>query len=152
MLRIVVFVSFLTFSFTALQAQDLSGFWSGKLTQHTGDKIVDYTFTLSLEHNEGKITGKSYVAIDDIYAEESLEGYFDGKILKFQEKEILKQKVIPNLEWCIKNGLLELKYDKGTLRLEGWWKGVTSFGLCDDGEVFLEKKEDIAFLFPIPKN
>lgn len=133
----------------------ISGHWSGTLTQYTGTGVEEYDFSLSLYEEDGKISGQSFVAqkgVTEYYAIESLNGSFDGKMLNFQEGEIIRQqKISENVVWCIKNGALTLSGDQESWILEGWWAGFIYCSICpegiskcDDGFVILKKDTERA--------
>ncbi|MEO1434003.1 MAG: hypothetical protein AAFV80_00585, partial [Bacteroidota bacterium] len=108
---------------------------------------------------DGKITGESYVAVQDFYAIEALTGTFDGTVLTFQESEIVRQRQInESTFWCIKNGSLTMHVVEDGLSLKGWWAGFIYNSLlpegitkCDDGYVILKKETERASL-DLPSN
>ncbi len=146
MRKIALFISFLFLFANLGQSQNLSGYWSGELTQITGEDSEDviYEFSLSIHHRKKQLSGQSFVAIDDIYALISFEGEFDGKTASFKEIEILKEKVELDLTWCIKYGDLKYSIKSGEAVLEGVWHGNTEMGPCDNGKVILRREIDRA--------
>ena len=134
---LVLFLFVCTF---CLAQEDVSGSWTGKITQNDGGYRKNYKFELYLIQNGSQLSGRSYVYFDDIYAEMSLKGYINAaNELWFSELEIVDFRELRGMEWCIKNGKLQLKKIGNHWKLEGFWKGNTSFGECIPGEVFLER-------------
>ena len=127
-------------------AQDkFDGLWTGTITQEEGGESIPFRFELYLKQDGDRVTGRSYVFADGIYAEMELEGDIHSDFyLHFQELKIVDSEVHEGMEWCIKSGHLVLKRKGKTLRLEGAWRGKTSFSSCTPGKVLLEKEEDRA--------
>jgi hypothetical protein len=118
----------------------LTGKWVGTFTQDKGGQRVDFEAVIFFEQKGNVVTGKSLVYDGDIHAEMKLTGkLLSGKLLKYQETSIAKQETRPQMEWCIKKCDLSLKYTGTEWVLEGLWEGVTSFGNCVPGRVFLRK-------------
>ena len=135
---------FLVFLFpAALLAQttnSIDGFWEGTITQDENGNRVNYKIEMTLVQKGNKVTGRSKVYFEEIYAVMTLEGEFSGKtFFKYHETEILDYKVRPNLEWCIKKAELILKKEGNSWLLEGLWEGTTSSGDCVPGRVYLKK-------------
>lgn len=132
---------FLCLLLLPLSAQtNLSGTWKGIITQDEGGYRSTYDFELVIKQDGNKISGKSYVRIDDIFAVMELEGEFSGGVIfRFQETAIIDSKKFEGLEWCVKRGQLLFKQDKEGLKLEGFWQGVTEFSTCIPGKIFLKK-------------
>ena len=118
---------------------DVSGNWVGIITQKEGGYRSKYKFELFLFQNGDEISGRSYVYVDDIYAEMILKGKIEEDLLTFYETKIIEFKEFEGMEWCIKNGKLRLLKSGNNWKLEGLWEGVTSFGACIPGKVFLQK-------------
>jgi len=135
-------LSFLILAFPLLLAgqTNLSGTWKGIITQDEGGYRSTYDFELVIKQDGNKITGRSFVRIDDIFATMELEGEFSaGVIFRFQETAIVDSKKFEGLEWCVKRGQLLFKQDKEGWKLEGFWQGVTEFSTCIPGKIFLKK-------------
>ncbi|MFZ2900759.1 MAG: hypothetical protein WA004_19150 [Saprospiraceae bacterium] len=119
---------------------NLSGTWKGIITQDEGGYRSTYDFELVIKQDGNKITGRSFVKIDDIFATMELEGEFSGGVIfRFQETAIVDSKKFDGLEWCVKRGQLLFKQDKEGWKLEGFWQGVTEFTTCIPGKIFLKK-------------
>ena len=124
-----------------LTAQNnVSGTWKGIITQDEGGYRSTYDMELVLKQDGNKVTGRSTVRVDDIFAVMVLEGEITGGgYFRFQESQIVDSKRAENLEWCIKRGQLLLKAEKDEWKLEGFWQGSTSFSQCIPGKIFLKK-------------
>lgn len=154
MIRILIISGLCCLLSSLAVSQEISGHWRGTLTQYSASGLIEYEFSLSLYEENGKITGESYVAVQDFYAIESLSGEYNDNVLTFQEKEIVRQKRISeNVFWCIKNGSLTLHVEEDGLSLKGWWAGFIYNSLlpegitkCDDGYVILKKETERAQL------
>lgn len=119
---------------------DFSGSWVGVITQNEGGYRSKYDFEMVLVQNGDKITGRTYVTVEGIFAEMELEGeVHKGSYLRWHETKILHSRKSDGMEWCIKRGQLELKKEKDLLRLEGFWSGETTFGDCIPGKIVLKK-------------
>lgn len=120
--------------------EDFTGNWKGILTQNDGGFRSKYEFELYLKQDGLKITGRSYVYIDDIFAEMDLEGILlDDDTIWFQETKIGHNKILPGMQWCIKNGKLSLKKSGNSRKLEGTWEGNTPYNSCVPGKIFLQR-------------
>ena len=122
-------------------AQDgFSGVWKGILTQDDGGFRSKYEFELYLIQDGDKITGRSYVYIDNIFAEMDLEGsLLNDNTIWFQETTIGYNKILPGMHWCLKNGKLTLKKSWSSQKLEGYWEGKTPFSDCVPGKIYLQR-------------
>lgn len=128
------------FSMSLLAQQEIIGSWKGILTQNEGGFRSKYEFELYLKLDGDKITGRSYVYIDDIFAEMDLEGLFlDDQTIWFQETKLGFNKILPGMQWCIKNGKLALKRTGASWKLEGYWEGQTPLSNCVPGKIFLQR-------------
>ena len=140
-MRFFLILPLLFFTFLGFAQTDISGNWIGTITQNEGGYRSKYKFELFLFQDGSEITGRSYVYVDDIYAEMILRGRIIGNTLSFQETEIIQFKELQGMEWCIKSCLLQLSRLGKKMKLEGKWEGTTSFGTCIPGNVFLQKIE-----------
>lgn len=121
--------------------QDFSGLWTGVITQEDSGQSTEFKFELYLKQTGDKVTGRSYVSADGIHAEMELSGtIYSGFYLHFQESKIVQSEVHEGMEWCIKNGHLVFKKEGAVYKLEGAWRGTTSFNACTPGKVRLKKK------------
>lgn len=127
---------------SAVLAQDeLLGQWTGIITQDEGGYRSEYGFELYLK-KEGKnlITGRSYVYVENIYAEMALSGFFVGsEMFHFTESRVVRSRDLPALEWCLKGGELKLERTGKGWMLTGRWQGTTPGGNCIPGEIMLKK-------------
>lgn len=135
------FFLFILLSFSSLGQDDLSGLWKGRITQNEGGYAPNYTFEIFIKQDGDKISGRSYVFVDEIYASFDISGSIHSSIyLELKDSEILENKVNEGMEWCLKKYQLVFKKKEGKFHLEGFWQGKTSFSTCIPGKVFLEKQ------------
>lgn len=122
-------------------AQDtFLGNWKGVITQDDGGYRSEYSFELYLKKENKLITGRSYVYVDDIYAEMALSGFtLSDKIFHFTESKVVRSRKLPQLEWCLKGAALELKRTGEGWELRGRWQGTSAGGNCIPGEIILKK-------------
>ena len=119
---------------------NISGTWKGIITQDEGGFRDTYDMELFLKQEGTRITGRSTVRVDDIFAVMELEGEItEGGYFRFMEIQIVESKKIETIEWCIKRGQLLVKHEKDEWKLEGLWQGTTSFSSCIPGKIFLKK-------------
>ncbi len=124
-----------------LPAQNLSGTWEGTITQDEGGYRTDYQIEVYLLQKNNKISGRSIVSVDDIFAEMKISGdVHSGIFLQMHDTEIVEFSKIAGMEWCLKQYQLIFKQSGEIQRLEGFWQGAVSFGSCVPGKVFLKRK------------
>jgi len=97
-----------TFLFCCISAlgfsQDISGYWKGTITQNEGGYRSEYVLELWIVQSGDSIKGKSFVFVDNIYAEMNVSGTFkNGIYLKLQDDKIITHDELKGMEWCIKN-------------------------------------------------
>lgn len=118
----------------------VTGYWKGKITQNKGGIRPEYGMEIYLTQKGTKVTGRSFVYFDKVYAEMQLEGEFkDGKTLIFKESKVTAYKKLDGMEWCLKGAVLNLIKSGSSWQLEGPWTGNTSFGPCIPGKIILKK-------------
>lgn len=116
-----------------------NGAWKGVITQADGYRS-EYNMELYLQQDGRKLSGISYVSIDTIFAEMSIEGIAHSKsIILLKDLEILDNRLSKGLEWCMKNYQLVLKREGDGWKLEGKWQGKTTSKDCDPGTVNLQR-------------
>lgn len=120
---------------------NITGMWKGFNTQDSKTCYSkEYDFELYLKQNGNVVFGRSYANVGDIYAEMEIVGELkEDKYFYFQETKIIDFKAESGMEWCVKRGVLTIIRDGDQIRLEGTWKGNTSFSSCIPGKVYLEK-------------
>jgi hypothetical protein len=139
-MRYIFSLLILLSSISALQAQDISGHWKGRITQNEGGYRSEYILEMWFVQKGDSITGKSYVFVDNIYAEMNISGSVEGEIyLILKDDEIVSHEVLKGMEWCIKKYQLLIRRNGDTISLEGDWQGKTSFSTCIPGKIFLRK-------------
>jgi hypothetical protein len=129
--------------FSGIAQKGIDGNWEGTITmEQDGKTIVTYKLVLQLSQDSSQITGYSWIWYNDLKANFSLQGNFEGINLTIKDDTLMKSDVLPSGEWCIKEMFLTLirhrKYDK----LEGTWRGKTSFSQCTPGKISLKKITD----------
>ncbi len=124
---------------TQTKKSPIEGYWTGTITQNEGGYRSQYLLELELKEVDGKITGKSYVKVDDIFAEMDVSGVFanGSMLLTLHDDAVVKKRIGPEMEWCLKNYRLKLIKENDKWRLEGQWEGTTSFRDCIPGKIFL---------------
>lgn len=133
-----LFLLLLAFARPALSQVNFTGSWKGTLTQDAGGFRSNYRFELYLVQKGNQLTGRSYVSVENIHATLEITGeVIDGKQVRFKETRFVNASDLQNMEWCYKSGVLQLKKWGGSLKLEGTWAGVTSFGKCIPGKIYL---------------
>lgn len=116
------------------------GNWKGVITQDEGGYRSEYDFELYLKKEDKLITGRSYVYVDDIYAEMALSGFtLSDKIFHFTESKVVRSRKLPQLEWCLKGAALKLYRTGDGWELRGRWQGTSAGGNCIPGEIILKK-------------
>lgn len=120
---------------------NVSGLWKGSITQNQGGYRPNYDFEIYLNQKGNKISGRSYVFVDKIYAVVELSGEFTGaNTIRVRESRIVDSKKTDGLEWCIKTYDLTFSKAGGVVKLSGPWTGQTPSGPCIPGTVVLTRK------------
>jgi hypothetical protein len=123
------------------EKSNISGQWEGVVTQDEGGYKSEYTFELYLTQSGNKITGRSYVFIDEIFAVMELKGTIkSGKLLFLEETKVLDHRKYEDMEWCIKKMQLVFSYENDELKLDGYWQGKSPEGDCIPGKIYLKKE------------
>ena len=121
-------------------AQKLTGKWTGRLSQEQGGLYPEYDFEMILKQTDKKVEGTSKITVNGLFGRIKLKGTFDGKYFKFEEYEIIQEKISENAFWCIKKGTLTLSAQNGFYYLQGLWTGSAESGDCSPGKLWLSKK------------
>jgi len=126
------FLAFLLLVPSVLTAQDLSGRWTGSLTQE-GKQVV-YHYEVDLRQDGDVVSGTAWSATDDggSAARFLLTGVWQAPKLTLQE---VQQTEPVEPRWCLKYAVLELKPAPGGYRLEGEWRAEG----CTPGSMMLTK-------------
>jgi hypothetical protein len=93
--------------------QNLSGQWTGQLTQN--GKQDTFFYQLDLVQNGGTITGTAFSKSKEVIAKFEIGGLWDGTTLAIQEVQQLEP---PGAKWCLKHIRLQLTGNQ----LEGTWE------------------------------
>ena len=136
------FYIFITILFPQLlNAQSISGAWTGVLYQETGATRSEYYFNMNLKQTGNKIEGNSYIRYfdkSDIFASMDITGTVTGNIFKFKENKIINQREDLNMRWCIKYGELKYSETKDKIILQGKWNAPG----CVPGQIYFERKKE----------
>jgi hypothetical protein len=109
-----------------LDAQQLTGFWKGTLSQEAGGCFPEYFLELQIEQKGSSISGISYDYYNtSTYARLNFTGSFNenNQQLKLVEKKILTFRVPDDCTPCIKTYNLQYKKEGVEEFLVGSWKG-----------------------------
>ncbi len=121
--------------------QGFTGKWKGVITQNDGGYRTLYDFEIYFQADGRNLKGRSYVKVDDIFAEMDLTGFIlDEHTVHFTEVNLVQSKKVDNLEWCFKSGKLTLVKEFGQLKLVGPWEGFSAFGPCIPGRIILVRE------------
>ncbi|OAQ40551.1 hypothetical protein A5893_06280 [Pedobacter psychrophilus] len=111
-----------------LNAQDLTGFWKGKLTQDSGGYAPQYVLELNITQKNKKITGVSNAYLGNVVVGKlSFSGYFEKDSIYLSEFRygVIEKILPPDYFLCIKNFILKYKNTVGLETLTGRWDGST---------------------------
>lgn len=139
---LALWICFLSIIIAHSQEKDFSGEWIGKLYQESGGVSPEYNFQLSLIQEGNKIKGASYIELPtmkNVFATIKLKGTIKGDKIDFEEYEILKEKRLPNMQFCLKKGTLTLSLQGNQWELKGLWTGYSKFGPCPPGDIKVYK-------------
>ncbi len=156
-----------------LNAQDLTGFWKGKLTQDSGGYAPQYVLELNITQKSKKISGVSNAYLGNVVVGKlSFSGYFEKDSIYLSEFRygVIEKILPPDYFLCIKNFILKYRNTGGLETLTGRWDGNTYakdelgkdelftdiFGdkkevlECIPGLIFLSKNDSLHIQTPIP--
>lgn len=121
--------------------QAFTGKWKGVITQNDGGYRSLYDFEIYFQADGRNLKGRSYVKVDEIFAEMDLTGFIlDDHTIHFTEVNLVQSKKVDNLEWCFKSGKLKLVKEFGQIKLVGPWEGFSAFGPCIPGRIVLVRE------------
>jgi hypothetical protein len=151
-----------------VNAQDLTGFWKGKLTQDSGGYAPEYVLEVNITQKNKNLYGNTLAySGQTVVSKISFNGYIDkdSVYLKEYREGVMKQVLPPGFSLCIKNLILKYKKEAGGLEtLTGRWDGkpidkikkdedkdafslfTDQDGDCLPGFVFLSKN-DLAHIY-----
>lgn len=125
MRRLLILIAFTPFF---VKAQDISGYWKGKIFQDPGGYSPEYVLELQINQHENLITGISNAFLGNVIIEQlAFKGYIDGDSIRLKEYEngIIKSIQPKDYTLCIKNFYLHYAQEKdGTETLKGRWSGI----------------------------
>jgi hypothetical protein len=154
MQRTLSLFAFLLF-FSAVSAQQINGFWKGRLVMEPGGCFPVYNIEFQLQITGNKITGSSYHYSDTSnYVKEEFEGLYDtvNKAAIIEEKKVSVFQIPPDCIPCIKKYQLEFHTDGKEEQLRGSWTGNTMDGkmTCPSGSIVLSRVNKPAFKPTLP--
>ena len=85
MIKILIYCIYFLQIAPSFPVANISGFWSGKITQDVAVYKSDYKFEMIIKQKGKKITGRTYVYSDNYFAVMSMEGEYHNNILSFKE-------------------------------------------------------------------
>jgi hypothetical protein len=154
MYRVTVLYFFL-FLCIAGSAQDINGFWKGRLVMEPGGCFPVYNIEFQLQIEGNKIRGNSYHYSDTTnYVKEEFEGYYDSttKALSIEEQKVSVFRIPPDCIPCIKKYSLTFHTDGKEEQLRGAWIGKTMDGKsnCPPGTIVMTRIQKPAFAPEVP--
>lgn len=154
MYRVTVLYLFL-FLCSQGSAQDINGFWKGRLVMEPGGCFPVYNIEFQLQIEGQKIRGNSYHYSDTTnYVKEEFEGLYDSvtKALSIEEQKVSVFHIPPDCIPCIKKYSLTFHTDGKEEQLRGAWIGKTMDGKsnCPPGTIVLTRIQKPAFKSEVP--
>lgn len=144
-----LFLSILIFIAAALEAQNLSGIWSGKRTATEGCSH-EYALELQINFSNNVIMGRSYSYLDkDRFTKINFTGRYnpDTKRMVIIESAVLQYNVPYNCVPCIKTYDLTWIKNGNEEALTGDWKGheMGNATACYPGGIYLTRQTKSVF-------
>jgi hypothetical protein len=137
------------------RAQDINGFWKGRLVMEPGGCFPVYNIEFQLQIEGTKIRGNSYHYSDTTnYVKEDFEGVYDtvGKSMQIEEQKVSIFRIPPDCIPCIKKYSLSFHTDGREEQLRGSWTGKTMDGKsnCPPGTIVMTRIQKPAFKPEVP--
>ncbi len=154
MRSIIVLYIFIQSAWCA-QAQDINGFWKGRLVMEPGGCFPVYNIEFQLQTEGTSIRGSSYHYSDTTnYVKEEFEGTLDTvtKSMTIAENKVSIFRIPPDCIPCIKKYTLNFHTDGREEQLRGSWTGRTMDGKsnCPAGTIVLTRIQTPAFKPEVP--
>ena len=136
-------------------AQDINGFWKGRLVMEPGGCFPVYNIEFQLQIAGNSIRGNSYHYSDTTnYVKEDFAGLYDtvAKSLNIEEEKVSVFKIPPDCIPCIKKYTLTFHTDGREEQLRGTWSGKTMDGKnnCPPGTIVLTRIQKSTFKPEVP--
>lgn len=149
MLRLTILFALLLFLFCG-RAQEINGFWKGRLVMEPGGCFPVYNIEFQLQISGKKITGTSYHYSDTTnYVKEEFEGVYDSsaKTLNMEEQKVSVFHIPPDCIPCIKKYTLTYHADGKEEQLRGSWTGrmMDNKNTCPPGTIVMTRIQKSAF-------
>ena len=156
LMRTLVILYTLIHGAFAVQAQDINGFWKGRLVMEPGGCFPVYNIEFQLQIEGDKIRGNSYHYSDTTnYVKEDFEGVYDTakKSLNIEEQKVSVFRIPPDCIPCIKKYSLSFHTDGKEEQLRGSWTGKTMDGKsnCPPGTIVMTRIQKPAFKQEMPE-
>ena len=154
-MRRLVILYILFLSVFCAGAQDINGFWKGRLVMEPGGCFPVYNIEFQLQIEGVKIRGNSYHYSDTTnYVKEEFEGVYDSitKSLNIEEQKVSVFRIPPDCIPCIKKYVLTFHTDGKEEQLRGSWTGKTMDGKsnCPAGTIVMTRIQKPAFKPEVP--
>ncbi len=139
--KIYFFLYILFFSaVSALAQSNFGGNWEGTITMEREGKVVgSFKFILNLIQDSSSVEGRSCVWSQNAKATFSVNGKIKANQIEINDLKVIEADQIPSGEWCFKVMQLQLIPHRKHDKLEGTWKGKTSFSQCTPGKIILKR-------------
>jgi hypothetical protein len=149
MQRLNLLIVFLAFFFCG-SAQEINGFWKGRLVMEPGGCFPVYNIEFQLQISGNSIKGTSYHYSDTTnYVKEEFEGVYDpaSKAMIIEETKVAVFHIPPDCIPCIKKYTLGYFTDGKEEQLRGSWSGKTMDGksTCPSGTIVMTRIQKSAF-------
>lgn len=150
--RITILITALL-CFSCIRAQEINGFWKGRLVMEPGGCFPVYNIEFQLQVAGNKITGNSYHYSDTSnYVKEEFEGIYDPstKTLNIEEQKVSVFHIPPDCIPCIKKYALTYHIGEGDQKeeqLRGSWTGRTmdNKNSCPAGTIVMNRIQKSTF-------
>lgn len=136
-------------------AQNIGGFWKGRLVMEPGGCFPVYNIEFQLQISGTKITGTSYHYSDTTnYVKEEFQGVYDtvSKSMLIEEQKVSVFRIPPDCIPCIKTYRLTYHTDGREEQLRGSWTGkiMNNNSTCPPGTIVMTRIQESAFKPEMP--
>ena len=135
----------------AVEGQDLSGVWQGKLTQEPGGCFPEYYIELQIKTVDKEFDGISYDYYDTTqFVKLNFSGVYSGKgknKILITEKKVVQERIPSDCTPCLKTYDLTYSKENNEESLAGKWVGedMGTIAGCPPGFIYLKKVKKSAF-------
>lgn len=120
-------------------ADDLSGCWTGYITQEPATISDKYYWETNFDVDANQFKGFSVIRMEhemEVFGKISFNGNWSGEHIRVQEEEVVSQNMYTWAYWCIKHVDLFPEWKDGEWILRGYWKSENCPG---SGQIYLRK-------------